>query len=142
LVSALVRAATSYEKARLLVAAGAKFRVRTALGNTPLILAARHVGNSRTVQLLLESGAIATERNEAGVSPVLSGGAAACLDRSRRGLAGRRVDHLAKGRTATVTVCYPVRCMGRGVAPRPDRFPARLLAFLPPADSRSPARIA
>src|SRR5262249_26087535 len=52
-VTALVRAATNYEKARLLVAAGADVRVRTAdLGNTPLILAARRPGNSRTVELL------------------------------------------------------------------------------------------
>jgi ankyrin repeat protein len=48
---ALIRAATSYEKTRLLVAAGAKVRVRTALGDTPLILAARRPGNSRTARI-------------------------------------------------------------------------------------------
>jgi ankyrin repeat protein len=49
-VTALIRAATDYEKARLLIDAGAKVGVRTAdLGNTPLILAARRAGNSRTV---------------------------------------------------------------------------------------------
>src|SRR5262249_47318025 len=52
--TALVRAATNHEKTRLLVDAGATVRVRTALGNTPLILAARRSGNSRTVQLLLD----------------------------------------------------------------------------------------
>src|SRR5262249_53236014 len=63
----LIRAATSYEKTRSLVEAGAQVRVRTAdLGNTPLILAARRAGNSRTVKLLLERGANATERNNAG----------------------------------------------------------------------------
>jgi hypothetical protein len=37
-VTALIRAATSYEKTRSLVDAGAEVRVRTAeLGNTPLI---------------------------------------------------------------------------------------------------------
>ncbi len=77
--TALIRAATDYEKTRLLVAAGANVRVRTALGNTPLILAARRAGNSRTVQLLLERGADATERNDAGVSPVLSGAASGDL---------------------------------------------------------------
>ena len=57
-VTALIRAATSHEKARLLLEAGARVRVRTAdLGNTPLILAARRAGNSRTVRLLLERGA-------------------------------------------------------------------------------------
>ena len=55
-VTALIRAATNYEKTRLLVDAGAKVRVRTAdLGNTPLILAARRAGNSRTVKLLLDA---------------------------------------------------------------------------------------
>jgi ankyrin repeat protein len=73
--TALIRAATSYEKTRLLVAAGAKVRVRTALGNAPLILAARRAGNSRTVQVLLQCGANPTERNDVGVSPLLSGAA-------------------------------------------------------------------
>jgi ankyrin repeat protein len=70
--TALIRAATSYEKTRLLVAAGAKVRVRTALGNTPLLLAARRAGNSRTVRLLLDRGANATERDDAGISPILA----------------------------------------------------------------------
>src|SRR5262245_39314999 len=41
----LIRAATDYEKTRLLVTAGANIQVRTALGNTALILAARRAGN-------------------------------------------------------------------------------------------------
>jgi ankyrin repeat protein len=75
----LIRAATDYEETRLLVDAGANIQVRTALGNTPLILAARRAGNSRTVKLLLEGGADATERNNAGVSPILSGAASGDL---------------------------------------------------------------
>jgi N-acyl-D-amino-acid deacylase len=79
--TALIRAATSHEKTRLLVDAGAKVGVRTAdLGNTPLILAARRPGNSRTVQLLLERGANPTERNNAGVSPIVSGAASGDLE--------------------------------------------------------------
>jgi ankyrin repeat protein len=75
-VTALIRAATNYEKTRLLVDAGAKVRVRTAdLGNTPLILAARRPGNSRTVKLLLEQGASAIEHNNVGVSPIIAGAA-------------------------------------------------------------------
>ena len=75
-VTALVRAATDYEKARLLVDAGAKVGVRTAdLGNTPLILAARRAGNSRTVRLLLGHGAGAAERNATGISPIMAGAA-------------------------------------------------------------------
>jgi ankyrin repeat protein len=79
----LIRAATDYEKARLLVAAGANVRATTALGNTPLLLAARRAGNSRTVRLLLERGADATERNAAGVSPILSGAASGDLNTVR-----------------------------------------------------------
>jgi ankyrin repeat protein len=75
-VTALIRAATSYEKTRSLVEAGARVRARSAdLGNTPLILAARRAGNYRTVRLLLEHGADANERNAAGVSPIMSGAA-------------------------------------------------------------------
>jgi ankyrin repeat protein len=75
-VTALIRAATNYDKTRLLVTAGSKVRVRTAdLGNTPLILAARRPGNSRTVKLLLERGASATEPNNVGVGPLISGAA-------------------------------------------------------------------
>ena len=42
--TALIRAATNYESTRLLVDAGAKVRVQTALSNTPLILAVRRAG--------------------------------------------------------------------------------------------------
>ncbi|HEV3025836.1 MAG TPA: ankyrin repeat domain-containing protein, partial [Pirellulales bacterium] len=91
--TALIRAATSYEKTRLLVAAGANVRVRTALGNTPLILAARRAGNSRTVQLLLEHGANATERNDAGISPVLAAAGSGDLETMRLLLdAGAKAD--------------------------------------------------
>src|SRR5262245_39564260 len=91
--TALIRAATDYEKTRLLVAAGANVRVRTALGNTPLLLAARRAGNSRTVQLLLERGADPTERNAAGFSPILSGAASGDLKTVRLLLdAGAKAD--------------------------------------------------
>ncbi len=91
--TALIRAATSYEKTRLLVAAGAKVQVRTALGNTPLLLAARRAGNSRTVKLLLDRGANATERNDADVSPVVSGAASGDVETVRLLLdAGAKAD--------------------------------------------------
>ena len=80
-VTALIRAATDYEKTRLLVDARSKVQMRTAdLGNSPLILAARRAGNSRTVKLLLERGASATERNNAGISPIISGAASGDLE--------------------------------------------------------------
>jgi ankyrin repeat protein len=81
--TALIRAATSYEKANLLVAAGANVRARTALGNAPLLLAARRAGNSRTVQLLLAHGASATERNEVGGSPILAAAASGDVETVR-----------------------------------------------------------
>jgi ankyrin repeat protein len=97
-VTALIRAATNYEKTRMLVAAGAEVRVRTAdLGNTPMILAARRAGNSRTVKLLLERGANATERNIAGISPILSGAASGDLETVRLLLdAGAKADDFPK----------------------------------------------
>src|SRR5262245_58521683 len=79
--TALIRAATSYEKTRALVTAGANVRVRTAdLGNTPLLLAARRAGNSRTVRLLLDRGADPTERSNAGVGPIVAGAASGDLE--------------------------------------------------------------
>jgi ankyrin repeat protein len=95
--TALIRAATDYEKTRLLVAAKASVRVRTALGNTPLILAARRAGNSRTVKLLLDRGADATERNEAGVSPIMAAAASSDVETVRLLLdAGAKADDFPK----------------------------------------------
>ena len=104
-VTALIRAATNYEKTRLLVDAGAKVRVRTAdLGNTPLILAARRAGNSRTVKLLLERGANATERNNAGISPIISGAASGDLETVRLLLdAGAKADDFPKSNDPRAT---------------------------------------
>jgi ankyrin repeat protein len=83
-VTALIRAATNYKKTRLLIDAGAKVGVRTAdLGNTPLILAARRAGNSRTVQFLLERGARAAERDEVGISPIMVGAASGDVETVR-----------------------------------------------------------
>jgi ankyrin repeat protein len=91
--TALVRAATSHDKTRLLLAAGANARVRTNLGNTPLILAARRDGNSRTVELLLGRGADATEHNNAGVGAILSGAASGDVETVRLLLnAGAKAD--------------------------------------------------
>src|SRR6516164_4570346 len=97
----LIRAATDYEKTRLLVAAGANIQVRTALGSTPLLLAARRAGNSRTVKLLLQRGANATERNEAGVGPVLSAAASGDVETVRLLLdAGAKAEDFPKSNMA------------------------------------------
>jgi ankyrin repeat protein len=104
-VTALVRAATNYEKTRLLVDAGAKVQVRTAdLGNTPLILASRRADNSRTVKLLLERGANATERNNAGISPIIAGAASGDLETVQLLLdAGAKADDFPKSNDPRVT---------------------------------------
>jgi ankyrin repeat protein len=104
-VTALIRAATNYEKTCLLVDSGARVRVRTAdLGNTPLILAARRAGNSRTVKLLLERGGSATERNNAGISPIISGAASGDLETVQILLeAGAKADDFPKSNDPGVT---------------------------------------
>jgi ankyrin repeat protein len=93
-VTALIRAVTEPEKALLLLDAGAEVRARTAvLGNTPLILAARRAGNSRTVRSLLGRGADATGRNTAGISPIIAGAASGDLETVRLLLdAGAKAD--------------------------------------------------
>src|SRR5262249_6149560 len=77
-VTPLHRAATNYEKAKLLIDAGANVKVTTKSGRTPLTLAARKAGNSKTVKLLLDKGANAKERNASGANPIQV--AAACGD--------------------------------------------------------------
>jgi ankyrin repeat protein/mono/diheme cytochrome c family protein len=77
-VTPLHRAATNYEKAKLLIDAGANVKVTTKSGRTPLTLAARKAGNSKTVKLFLEKGADAKERNARGYNPIQV--AAACGD--------------------------------------------------------------
>jgi ankyrin repeat protein/mono/diheme cytochrome c family protein len=77
-VTPLHRAATNYEKAKLLVDAGANVKVTTKSGRTPLTLAARKAGNSKTVKLLLSKGADAKERHARGANPIQV--AAACGD--------------------------------------------------------------
>jgi ankyrin repeat protein len=100
----LIRAATDHEKTRLLVAAGANVRARTALGNTPLLLAARCPGNFRTVQLLLERGANATERNDAGIGPILAAAASGDGETVRLLLAaGAKADDFPKSNNPRAT---------------------------------------
>src|SRR5262249_50990061 len=65
----------------------------------PLILAARRAGNSRTVRLLLERGADAAERNDAGVGPVLSAAASGDVEALRLLLdAGAKADDFPKSK--------------------------------------------
>src|SRR5262249_22031243 len=52
-------------------------------GNTPLILAARRAGNSRTVQLLLARGADVNDRNNGGISPIIAGAASGDIETVR-----------------------------------------------------------
>jgi ankyrin repeat protein/mono/diheme cytochrome c family protein len=81
--TALLRAATFEEKAALLVAAGASVNARSALGNTPLHLAARKPGNHRTVRLLLDHGAQANATNMFGATPLMAAAAAGDLESAR-----------------------------------------------------------
>jgi ankyrin repeat protein len=128
-VTALIRAATSYEKTRLLVDAGARVGVRTAdLGNTPLILAARRAGNSRTVKLLLEHGADATERDNAGISPIISGAASGDLETVRVLLdAGAKADDFPKSNDPIADAAAGVRTPLMWAAYRNDVRMVRLL---------------
>src|SRR5262249_6464014 len=74
--TALMRAATFEDKARMLVAKGAALKPRSRLGNTALILAARKVGNSPTVQFLLDRGAEPNTTNVFGATALMAAAAA------------------------------------------------------------------
>lgn len=76
--TALHRGATNFDKAKLLVEAGADVKAKTKADRSVLTLAARKTGNSKTVKLLLEKGADAKERNDRGITPIEV--AAACGD--------------------------------------------------------------
>lgn len=54
--TALMWGAGDVEKVRLLLEQGARIDVKTALGRTPLLVAATYAGNSAVVRLLLERG--------------------------------------------------------------------------------------
>jgi len=107
-VTALIRAATNHEKTLLLINAGARVRMRTAdRGNTPLILAARRAGNSRAVKLLLERGADASERNNVGISPIISGAASGDLETVQFLLdAGAKANDFPKSNGADITTGF------------------------------------
>jgi uncharacterized protein len=82
----------------------ANVRVRSALGNTPLILAARRAGNSRTVRLLLQHGSNVTKRNDAAISPVLAAAASGDAETVRLLLdAGAKADDFPKSSAPQIT---------------------------------------
>lgn len=80
---ALLYAATFEDKARLLIAGGANLKAQSALGNTTLMLAARRVGNSHTVKLLLERGADPNVKNVFGSTALMAAAAAGDMDSVR-----------------------------------------------------------
>lgn len=55
--TALMRAAGDYDKVNVLLERGAKVDAKSALGRTPVLIAANFPGNTRTVKLLIERGA-------------------------------------------------------------------------------------
>lgn len=67
-VTAILWAAGDVEKLGLLLAHGANVNVRSALGNTPLIVAAARPGATPQITMLLERGAELVDRNNAGRS--------------------------------------------------------------------------
>jgi ankyrin repeat protein len=67
-VTPLHRAATSYEKAKLLIDAGVNVKAKSAFGKTAIVIAALKYGNSKAVKLLTDKGADAKAHDPNGVS--------------------------------------------------------------------------
>ena len=78
--TALMRAAGSHEKVKLLLKYGANVNARSALGNTPLIVAARAPGSAKTVELLLKAGAEVNATNGFGATALMAAAASGDLD--------------------------------------------------------------
>ncbi|HXG49372.1 MAG TPA: ankyrin repeat domain-containing protein, partial [Methylomirabilota bacterium] len=81
--TALMRAATDFDKTRLLVERGADVNVRSRMGNTALLLAARPADSHRTVELLLAHGADAKATNNAGATALMAAAAGGDLSSAR-----------------------------------------------------------
>ena len=81
--TALVRAASDPDKVALLLARGAEVNVRSALGNTPLHLAARPAISYRAVALLLEHGADPNATNHWGATPLMAAAAGGDIETIR-----------------------------------------------------------
>lgn len=79
-VTALLRAAADPEKVALLLAHGANPNVRSSLGHTPLMLAARSPRATESVRLLLEHKADVNARSLFGATALMAACAAANLD--------------------------------------------------------------
>jgi ankyrin repeat protein len=62
----LIRAASDFEKTKLLLERGASIEARSKLGRTALIIASSSAGNRETVKLLLARGAQITDRDQNG----------------------------------------------------------------------------
>jgi ankyrin repeat protein len=74
--NALQRGSYDFEKVRLLTGRGARVNAQSQIGNTPLMLAARVYGNSRSVKLLLDAGAEVNRTNMMGANPLMAAVAA------------------------------------------------------------------
>jgi ankyrin repeat protein len=73
--TALMRAASDYEKVALLLKRGADAKARSGLGNTALMLAARPWNSHRAVELLLSHGADAKATNQFGATALMAAAA-------------------------------------------------------------------
>ncbi|HEX4343275.1 MAG TPA: ankyrin repeat domain-containing protein, partial [Verrucomicrobiae bacterium] len=73
--SALLHASFDYQKVELLVAHGANVNIHSALGDTPLMLAARPADSHAAVALLLAQGASVNVANNWGATPLMAAAA-------------------------------------------------------------------
>jgi ankyrin repeat protein len=78
--TALMRAAGDHDKIKLLVKSGANVNARSALLNSPLLVAARPHGSSKSVELLLKAGAEVNATNVFGATALMAAAASGDLD--------------------------------------------------------------
>jgi ankyrin repeat protein len=115
---------SDYGKVHLLVEHGADVNVRSGLGNTALILAARATNSHRTVDFLLSRGADARATNNSGATALMAAAAGGDVQSARLLIMAAKGDH-----ALSASMIVPLRFQKIGAANQGSRSGGATLAL-------------